>query len=273
MPGSVIAVQHIRKMRGGAQSHLMRASDNHFYVVKFQNNPQHIRVLANELLATRLAERIGLSVPQVRVVEVTEWLIRNTNELTIDTAAMSRRCVAGLQFGARFVVDPFDGQVFDCLPEGALERVTNIREFAGMLCIDKWTCNTNGRQAVFSRKSRERTYRATFIDQGYCFNAGEWNFPDSAMRGVYSRNDVYKHVRGWDDFEPWLTAVEKMSDEAIADCADGIPPEWCGDVGELETVIEELGKRRSRVRELITMFRECSRDPFPNWTKAQAAVQ
>jgi len=64
------AVQHVRKMRGGAQSHLMRASDGHYYVVKFQNNPQHLRVLANELLATRLAERIGLPVPVTEVIEV-----------------------------------------------------------------------------------------------------------------------------------------------------------------------------------------------------------
>ena len=28
-------------------------------------------------------------------------------------------------------------------------------------------------------------YTATFIDQGYCFNAGEWTFPDSPLRGVY----------------------------------------------------------------------------------------
>ena len=52
----VVAVQHVRRMRGGAQGHLMRCSDGNFYVVKFRNNPQHLRVLANELLATRLAE-------------------------------------------------------------------------------------------------------------------------------------------------------------------------------------------------------------------------
>jgi hypothetical protein len=27
----------VRRMRGGAQAHLMRADDGHFYVVKFQN--------------------------------------------------------------------------------------------------------------------------------------------------------------------------------------------------------------------------------------------
>ena len=240
----------------------MRCSDGHFYVVKFQNNPQHIRVLANELLATRLAERIGLSVPQVRVVEVTEWLIRNTNELTIETGAMSRRCVDGLQFGARFVVDPFDGQVFDYLPEGALERVTNVREFAGMLCLDKWTCNTNGRQAVFSRKSRERNYRATFIDQGYCFNAGEWDFPDSPLRGVYARNCVYASVTGWESFEPALTKAEECDIVDLWRCAEPIPPEWYGyQHAALEQMVETLYQRRLLIRDLITAFRRSSRNP------------
>jgi hypothetical protein len=55
---TVNAVQEVRRMRGGAQSHLMRASDGHLYVVKFQDNPQHTRSLVNELLATRLAHKI-----------------------------------------------------------------------------------------------------------------------------------------------------------------------------------------------------------------------
>src|SRR5580704_4630149 len=75
---AVIAIQQIRRMRGGAQSHLMLGSDNNLYVVKFSNNPQHVRVLANELLATRLAEAIGLTVPACEVIEVSSWLIANT---------------------------------------------------------------------------------------------------------------------------------------------------------------------------------------------------
>ncbi|MGH9520696.1 MAG: HipA family kinase [Terriglobales bacterium] len=60
---AVQAIEHVRPMRGGAQSHLMRASDGHFYVVKFLNNPQHPRVLANEWLGARLAHALGLPVP------------------------------------------------------------------------------------------------------------------------------------------------------------------------------------------------------------------
>lgn len=68
-------------MRGGAQSHLMRCSDGNYYVVKFQNNPQHRRVLVNELLGTRLASRLGLPTTPVEVVDVSEELIRYTAEL------------------------------------------------------------------------------------------------------------------------------------------------------------------------------------------------
>jgi hypothetical protein len=46
MPAS--ARRLVRKMRGGAQAHLIEADDGHFYVVKFRNNPQGRRILVNE---------------------------------------------------------------------------------------------------------------------------------------------------------------------------------------------------------------------------------
>jgi hypothetical protein len=261
-------------MRGGAQAHLMRAEDGHFYVVKFQNNPQHLRVLANELLATRLAERIGLPVPVTEIVQVEEWLIANTLELHADLSGLSSRCKPGLQFGARYVCDPAEGQVFDYLPESMLPRVRNLAAFAGMLVVDKWLGNSNGRQAVFWKKAHEHKYTATFIDQGYCFNAGEWNFPDSALRGVYSRNIVYEHVSGWDAFEPWLTRVEKFDPAVVREIAGEIPPDWTGnDWDALEKLVETIIARRAKVRELITAFRNSSRQPFPAWGAVLMATQ
>jgi hypothetical protein len=35
------ALRMVRKMRGGAQAHLLECEDGNFYVVKFVNNPQH----------------------------------------------------------------------------------------------------------------------------------------------------------------------------------------------------------------------------------------
>ena len=39
MKTCISAVQHLRSLRSGAQSHLLRASDGYCYVTKFQNNP------------------------------------------------------------------------------------------------------------------------------------------------------------------------------------------------------------------------------------------
>jgi hypothetical protein len=78
------ALEQLRRMRGGAQSHLMRCSDGKYYVVKFQNNPQHRRILVNELLGTELAARLGLPTPPVATVEVSEELIGLTHELAVE---------------------------------------------------------------------------------------------------------------------------------------------------------------------------------------------
>jgi len=273
-----MAVQQIRRMRGGAQGHLMLGADGKLWVVKFQNNPQHVRVLANEMLATRLATAAGLTVPETAVVEVSEWLIRHTPELEVNLGREKVRCRAGLQFGARHMGGVVEskagpGVVLDYLPVEQLAEIRNLEEFCGALALDKWTANANGRQAVFLRRAWERRYRACFIDQGYCFHAGEWRFDDSPLRGVYPRNEVYAHVSGWESFEPWLTRMETMDDAVVWRAAESIPPEWygengiAGDMGELEALVERLLRRRGRIRELIVEFGRSTREPFPKWVE------
>ena len=265
---AVLAVQHIQRMRGGAQGQLMLGSDGNLWVVKFRNNPQHVRVLANEMLATRLAAAAGLSVPETAVVEVSEWLIENTPELDVDLGRKREPCEPGLQFGARYVGGLMPGQVMDYLPEEQLIEVRNLNEFGGMLALDKWTGNVNGRQAVFVRRARERKYAAVFIDQGYCFHAGEWRFEDVPLRGVYPRNAVYREVSGWESLEPWLTRLESMEDAVVWRAAEEIPPEWYGgDLTEMEKLVETLLKRRTRIRSLIEEFGKTDREPFPNWVE------
>lgn len=264
---SLEAIQHVRRMRGGAQAHLMRCSDERFYVVKFRNNPQHPRILANEMLASRLAQLIGLPVPGGEVVEVNDWLIKHTPELSIQLAHNTIPCQPGLQFGSRYVVNPLEGQVLDYLPMEMLGQVRNLEMFAGVLALDKWTGNIDGRQAAFWRKRCEKKYTASFIDQGYCFNAGEWTFPDYPLRGVYARNEVYEWISGWQSFEPWLSNVEGMPYTKVWEAAETIPEEWYGaEKSELEKLVVTLFERRKVVRRLIEDFRQSSRRPFPGWS-------
>ena len=218
-------------------------------------------------MATRLGEAVGLPMPKTEVVEVTEWLIANTADLHVEPQAGRREhCRAGLQFGCEYVAPAGRGQVLDYLPEEQLRDVKNLDAFAGVLALDKWAGNCNGRQAVFSRRPRERRYRATFIDQGFCFNVAEWNFPDSPKRGVYGRDLVYEGVKAWSSFEPWLSRIEELEPEVLWRIAETVPPEWYdGDSFGLERLIQDLLRRRKIVRELIEAFRDSDRNPFPNW--------
>jgi hypothetical protein len=263
---AVIATQQIRRMRGGSQSHLMLASDNNLYVVKFRNNPQHGRVLANELLATRLAEAVGLSVPPSEIIEVGEWLIRNTAELCIQDRGGAQRCQPGLHFASRWVGGLMPGQTVDYLPREQLLKVHNLTEFAGILALDKWTCNINGRQAVFRKARQGQRFKAIFIDQGHCFHAGDWKLIDASLGGVFAENSVYRGITGWASFEPWLSRIENFAPERLRAFSEIIIPEWYGgDLSALESLIEQLLARRRRVSELIMAFRESARVPFPNW--------
>lgn len=270
MAASILsAVQQIRRMRGGSQSHLMRASDGNFYITKFQGNPQHTRVLANEFLASKLGLLLGLPMPEVAVIEVSDWLIGNSPDLHIENAGHAMPCSSGLQLGSRYVVNPEKEMVFDYLPESLMQKsVCNLHDFARILVLDKWTGNADGRQVIFSKSAKARKYNATFIDQGYCFNAGEWNFPDSPLRGVYARNCVYECITGWESFEPVLSRAEQMDYNDLCSVTSGLPEDWWlryGSSDALSCLFDSLYQRRSNIRDLIAAFRNSSRNPFPNW--------
>ena len=61
------ACRHVRKMRGGAQSHLLEADDGNFYIVKFRNNPQHRRILVNELVSVVFLNYLQVSAAPAEV--------------------------------------------------------------------------------------------------------------------------------------------------------------------------------------------------------------
>jgi hypothetical protein len=96
----------------------------------------------------------------------------------MDVAGLRTAFKAGLHLGSAYAADPIEGQLFDYLPEGLLQQVTNLKDFARVIVLDKWTCNADGRQAVFGRQAkRGARYKATFIDQGIA--SMRKSFPDS----------------------------------------------------------------------------------------------
>ena len=241
---------------------MLTANDGHAYVVKFANNPQSLRVLANEWLGCSIGRALGLTIPEPAILYVPEELVERSPSLVIHISNSTFKCSHGLAFGSRFISQ---GQVFDFLPEPAFSQVENMREFAGVFALDKWLSNCDGRQVVFCANERTRGFRAHFIDFGFCFNAGEWNFPDTVLRGIYARKVIYQGVCGWESFEPWLSRIESFPLTTLRAIADDVPPEW----SERDTVsqlVARIDGRRSRVRQLIATVRQSHRNPFGAWT-------
>ncbi len=273
----ILALEVIRRMRGASQPYLLRCADESSYVVKFQNNPQHVRILANEMLAARLAMLMGLPVAAPAFVEVPPGLIRGTPPLELEIGSRRELCLAGLQFGSRYPGAPGQTLVVDFLPDRLLSRVKGLASvFLGGFVFDKWTCNCDGRQVVFYRSVNDEdpAYSALLIDQGFCFNDGDWSFPDSPIRGLYPRRLVYDEVQGLKSFEPFLSRVENLDSSQIGECISQMPGEWCGpDPGKLNQLAETLYKRRRGIRQAIIDAKNSSLKPFPNWRETNVIAQ
>ncbi|HZS52147.1 MAG TPA: HipA family kinase [Bryobacterales bacterium] len=284
----VTAVQHFARMRGGAQAQLLLASDGHYYIVKFQNNPQHRRILANELLAEVLLRHLKLPTPPGEIVEVSEALIAATPALCMEAGGARVPCSPGLQFGSRYPGDPARVPVYDYVPDALLRQVVNADCFLGMVAFDKWVSNADGRQAIFFRdqiarwrcgqappgaseenpgsRKDERGFVAVMIDHGFAFTAHHWTFRDAPQIGIYPRPWVYERVTGYDSFEPWLGWITEFSLDVLDDAFKRIPPEWYdSDMPALESLLEQLYCRRARVPDLVRSAKRALRDPFPNW--------
>jgi len=271
----VAAHRLTRKMRGGAQAHLMEASDGYSYVVKFHNNPQHRRILINEWVASTFLHYLDIAAPQTTMVELTETFLAATPDIYIQFGQERRSVTPGWHFGSRFPGDPSRTVVYDFLPDTLLDKVENLPDFLGVLAFDKWMGNADSRQAIFFRarvhdplaeNPPHLGFVAQMVDNGYVFEGPHWRWGESPIQGLYFRPLVYRTVRSLAEFEPWLDRIRNFPEEIVDQALKSIPPAWLeGDEHELERLLERLMKRRARVPDLIEQCRLGPSNPFPLW--------
>ena len=274
----VNARRFIRKMRGGAQAHLLEADDGKFYVVKFQNNPQHRRILINELIAGEILAHLQVASPECRIVRLSREFLELNPEIHIQTGTRRVAVEPGWHFGSRHPGDPDSIAIYDFIPDALLHQVANQEQFRAVLVFDRWVSNADGRQSIFFRAQlqdwmarpgvppRKLGFVALMIDHGFAFNGPHWDLPESAITGLYPRRLVYEGVRSIQDFEPWLSRVLTFPAEVIDKAIAKIPPEWLGnDGGLLERLLEALMRRRKRIEELLFDCRKAPGNPFPRW--------
>jgi len=274
----ITARRHIKKMRGGAQSHLIEGDDGCFYVVKFINNPQHRRILINELVCSVFLRYLQISCPDAALIEITPEFLRENPRAALELGTQSIAATPGRHFGSKFPGDPAKLAVYDFLPDVLLQQVNNLSDFRGCLIFDRWVGNADARQSIFFRaRLREWTaaesthplklgFVALMIDHGFAFNGPHWDFPDSPIQGLYTRKLVYESVRSLDDLQPWLDQIVHFPEEVIDLAYKQAPPEWIeGEEEDFEHLLEKLLHRRKRLPDLIAASRKAKSNPFPHW--------
>src|SRR4051795_1233192 len=92
----------IRKMRGGAQAHLIEAADGHCYVVKFLNNPQHRRILINEWIGAGFLSYLGISTPECAMVRISAAFLEENPDVYLQFGSRRVPIDPGWHFGSRF---------------------------------------------------------------------------------------------------------------------------------------------------------------------------
>lgn len=269
----------IRKMRGGAQAHLIEADTGDFYVVKFTNNPQHRRILLNEWLAGVFLRHLQIHTPDNATVELTPAFIEENPDLYLTIGPRREAVPPGIHFGSRMSVHPDRVAIYDFLPDKLLEKVENMADFLGVLVFDKWVGNADSRQSVFFRARGKKWtpirggegagktgFYAQMIDHGFAFNGSNWQFQDSPLQGLYFRTSVYAGVKSLDSFQPWLSMVENFPSEVLDQAWRELPGSWIEDDNEaLEQLLERLLKRRGQVTRLLEDVRDKRKSAFPNW--------
>ncbi len=274
----VTARAYLRKMRGGAQAHLIEASDGQHYVVKFRNNPQHRRILINEWLASAIYRYLQIPTPPTAIVELSPDFLAAQPDVYIQLGMKRIMVEPGWHFGSRYPGHPDRLAVYDFLPEQMLGEVYNLRDFLASFVADKWLGNTDARQAIFFRAQvREwvepstehplkKAFVALMIDHGFSLNGPHWDFPDSPIQSLYFRHSVYDAALSINSFEPWISRVRACPVEVLDEAVRSLPAGWIeGDEANLEQLVERILKRRKNVPDLIGGARKHKLNPFSKW--------
>ena len=147
----VNARRFVRKLRGGAQAHLLEADDGHCYVVKFQNNPQHRRILVNEVLAAEILAHLQIASPRHQMVRVSSDFLHANPEVHLQSGTSRAAVEPGWHFGSVHPGNPDTLTIYDFIPDSLLTQVANAEQFLAVLAFDRWVANADGRQSIFFR--------------------------------------------------------------------------------------------------------------------------
>lgn len=240
----------LRKLRGGSQSVLVRASDGFLYWVKMLAGLQGPNVLANEVLGNELARYLGVSVPNWSPIEFSRDCIEANPLCRPEPGSGLPRPSPGLYFATRAVGQNECEGIYEILPGNWLSGVSNRDEFFGMLTLDVWANQVGSRRAVFVPSSDRSLITAVFIENSQMFG-GFWGRDEQRPgAALYPDGRVYASSNLKQSCDRWLREIAAIDETLLLRLGRFIPQEWAVS-NYLEQTVSKLRTRQRHLQHLL----------------------
>lgn len=240
---SVEALEVISKNSGGAQSAIMRCSDDNLYAVKMSHNPQGSRVLINEALGSLLLNGLGFPTPTPRLIWVGQHLIDTSPLLSFEVSISSYRPEKGLHFGSQLV--PYSHKSDEA---GPIHGTTNMSQLTGIRLFDLWANHTDRRQYLYRYDFKKRHSTISFIDHGHLFGGPEW-------RNTVSTHWPSRHLRELRRDDPalalWLERFKQVLPELLEEASEVVNSVWT--ISNISSFIRCFQDRIDILEGLVTL--------------------
>jgi len=231
--------------RGVTRPQLFRADDGKVYVVKLQNNKLGPKVLANELLGTRIGEFLGLCFPPGDVIKLDERVLKGSR----------RPENAGRHFACQFLSDT------KYLNPQNLFKAKNKSEMAGVMLFDHLFHNLdrtlNRRNLLLRRETGG--YHIYAVDNSHLFRRGAWTqelLENLAPKITINRYRSYGTLlQRWLKpayFDGYLEKIGHLDDDCLGKMVAEIPQEWLPQDSDRQALRQFVGIRRDMAAEIAT---------------------
>ncbi|GEM_PF-3704301 len=233
---------------GGSDAQVFRLSDGRFVIVKFPENKQGEKVLANEFISCQLAESLSLPVNQSVLVSIDERLL----QLPRQNGKVPNNFTAGIRCGMIRFENAEGSQ-----PKDIFDHCTNSLQLHAIAVFEEFVCRQDGRQLLMYSPPGQSSKHFAAYDYGFAFG-GQPEWSTATLTGLSAAslplNDPYT-LQPYSDGSLLRATIDQLRNftpQQLSDCLMELhPPRWGVTISDVETLVSVL---KGRADALVTQF-------------------
>ncbi len=205
---------------------LVKCNDDQQYVLKFFNGSDD--TLANEFLCNRIAQVMGLTVPEIAVVSIEK---ENVQRINVNRKNLNEYQISpGKYFGTRFIDSTYtlEHEIYRKLKPSTIK---NTREVPGMIVFDIFIQNIDRLKQnvlIHMLPKRQLTFEYVLIDHGHCFGGSNWNVNTMKdfqfdLLNIHWKHDLFIYDS---QFKDYVEKLQNLDKRFFKEVIDEIPVEW-----------------------------------------------